>query len=230
MIAGTLGVRMLSACAMDGEINERIRYRFGVYEVNSEAFELRKDGIRIKLREQAFRILALMLEKPGELITREELRQRLWPDDTFGNFDKGLNTAISRLRDVLNDSAASPRFVETIPRHGYRFLADVQKVIEVDDKFSNTELHSLAPALSTETYVPTIEDKGNRTVPSRYWAALGLLTAGALAWFGYRAFWLPFNTENLQALPLTSYAGVVRSPSLSPDGSQVAFSWQPRCD
>ena len=119
---------------MDAGTKERLRYRFGVYELNPDTLELRKNGIRIKLREQAFRILILMLEKPGELITREELRQRLWPDDTFVNFDKSLNTAVNTLRDILSDSAVNPRFIETIPRHGYRFIAEVQKFTGVDEK------------------------------------------------------------------------------------------------
>jgi len=96
---------------MDAGTKERRLYHFGAYEVNPATLELRKNGTKIRLREQAFQILVLMLERPGELITREEFRQRLWPDDTFVNFDKSLNTAVNTLRDILSDSAVSPRFV-----------------------------------------------------------------------------------------------------------------------
>src|SRR5205807_5263167 len=100
--------------------------RFGVFEVDLRAAELRKRGVRIKLQEQPFQILSLLLEHPGEIVTREELRQKLWPAHTFVDFDRGLNKAMTKLRSALGDSAESPRYVETIPRHGYRFLPAVQ--------------------------------------------------------------------------------------------------------
>src|SRR5262245_60322114 len=90
--------------------------RFGVFEVDLQAGELRKSGAKIKLQEQPFQILALLLEHPGQVVTREELQQRLWPADTFVEFDNGLNTAIKKLREALGDSADNPRFVEQIGR------------------------------------------------------------------------------------------------------------------
>lgn len=99
--------------------------RFGVFEADVHAGELRKHGIRIKLQEQPFQILALLLTRPGELVTREELRQKLWPADTFVDFDRGLNKAMTKLRAALGDSAGSPRYVETLHRRGYRFLVPV---------------------------------------------------------------------------------------------------------
>src|SRR5580704_14168054 len=98
---------------------------FGVFEADLRAAELRKHGIRIKLQEQPFQILSLLLEHPGEVVTREELRRKLWPAHTFVDFDRSLNKAMTKLRAALGDSADSPRYVETIPRHGYRFLAPV---------------------------------------------------------------------------------------------------------
>jgi TolB-like protein/DNA-binding winged helix-turn-helix (wHTH) protein len=98
---------------------------FGVFEVDLKACELRKHGLRIKLPEQPFQVLVVLLEKPGEIVTREELRNRLWPGDTFVDFDHGLNNAVMRLREVLGDASENPRFVETIPRRGYRFIAPV---------------------------------------------------------------------------------------------------------
>src|SRR5262245_8574388 len=98
---------------------------FGVYEVDFRAGELLKNNRRIRLQDQPLRVLAMLLEKAGDVVTRHELRQKLWPDDTFVDFDHGLNNAINRLREALNDSAERPRFIETLPRRGYRFIAPV---------------------------------------------------------------------------------------------------------
>ncbi|HXM90592.1 MAG TPA: winged helix-turn-helix domain-containing protein, partial [Candidatus Dormibacteraeota bacterium] len=100
--------------------------RFGIFEANLETGELRRNGARVKLQDQPFQLLALLLARPGEIVTREELRSQLWSDDTFVDFDHGLNAAIRRLRDALGDSADNPRFVETLSRRGYRFVAPVQ--------------------------------------------------------------------------------------------------------
>ena len=97
--------------------------RFEVFEVSLETAELCKSGRRVKLQEQPFRVLAMLLERRGEMVTREEMRQKLWPADTFVDFDHGLNSAVARLREALNDSAENPRFIETVPRRGYRFIA-----------------------------------------------------------------------------------------------------------
>src|SRR5580692_10454487 len=104
------------------------RVRFGVFELDLRTGELRKRGMRIRLQEQPFQVLAMLLERPRELVTREELRQRLWTADTFVDFDHGLNKAINKIRGALGDSAASPRFIETVARRGYRFIADVAGV------------------------------------------------------------------------------------------------------
>lgn len=107
------------------------RFRFGLFEADLNTSELRKNGLKIKLQEQPFQILALLLEHRGELVTREELRKELWPADTFVDFDVGLNVAIKKLRDAIGDSAENSRFVETIPRHGYRFIFRVEEVASV---------------------------------------------------------------------------------------------------
>jgi DNA-binding winged helix-turn-helix (wHTH) protein/tetratricopeptide (TPR) repeat protein len=102
------------------------RTRFGPYEVDLRSGELYKHGIRLKLQDQPFQVLAILLEHPGEVVTRDELHQKLWPADTFVDFDTGLNSAIKKLRDVLSDSADEPRYIETLPRRGYRFIAPVE--------------------------------------------------------------------------------------------------------
>jgi cholera toxin transcriptional activator len=101
--------------------------RFGVFEVDLSAGELRKSGIKLRLQGQPFQILALLLERAGEVVSREEIQQKLWPADTFVDFDHSLNTAINKVREVLGDSASSPRYVETLARRGYRFIAPVQQ-------------------------------------------------------------------------------------------------------
>ena len=111
---------------MQENLQDRVRLRFGVFEIDIRAGELRKHGLRIRLQEQPFQVLTILLEHPGEIVTREELEKKLWPADTFIDFDHGLNKAISKIREALNDSAESPRFVETVARRGYRFLAEVK--------------------------------------------------------------------------------------------------------
>jgi DNA-binding winged helix-turn-helix (wHTH) protein/tetratricopeptide (TPR) repeat protein len=106
---------------------------FGVFEVDERSAELRKRGVRVKLQEQPFQILCVLLDNSGEVVTRDELRQKLWPEHTFVDFDRSLNKAITKLRSALSDSADNPRYIETIPRHGYRFLAPVQMGRELRD-------------------------------------------------------------------------------------------------
>ena len=100
--------------------------RFGLFEVDLDARELRKQGHRLRLQDQPFAVLAILLERSGTVISREELRQKLWPADTFVDFDHSLNTAVNKIRETLGDSASSPRFVETLARRGYRFVGEVQ--------------------------------------------------------------------------------------------------------
>ena len=105
--------------------NGRRMIQFGIFEVDLRAGELRRNGARVRLQEQPFQVLSTLLERPGEVVTREELQSRLWPADTFVDFDHSLNAAVRRLRDALGDTAENPRFVETVARRGYRFLAPV---------------------------------------------------------------------------------------------------------
>src|SRR5580693_4305467 len=118
-------------------------FRFGAYEAESGSGELRKSGVRLRVQEQPFQVLLMLLERPGEVVTREELRQKLWPADTFVDFDHGLNTVINKLREALSDSAANPRFIETLARRGYRFVAPVEFV----EKQAAPGLPPVAPAI-----------------------------------------------------------------------------------
>lgn len=113
---------------MDGSTRPSRVVRFGAFEVDVRAGELRKHGMKIKLQEKPFQILTLLLEQPGEVATREQLRQKLWPADTFVDFDRSLNTGVRKLREALSDSAENPRFVETLPRRGYRFMVPIERL------------------------------------------------------------------------------------------------------
>ena len=110
---------------MNAETQRRI-FRFGVFEADETTGELRKHGVRIKLHSQPFQLLVMLLERPSELVTREEMRQRLWGDDTFVDFDHGLNSAVNKLREALGDSASQPRHIETIAGKGYRYIGSVE--------------------------------------------------------------------------------------------------------
>ena len=133
------------------------RAKFGDFVADFDSFELHKHGIRLKLQDQPFQILKLLLQRPGQLITREELRMELWKESTFVDFDAGLNAAIRRLRDALNESAEEPRYIETLPRHGYRFIASVEieaePLVVTPDELQNASL----AARGQETAAASIE-------------------------------------------------------------------------
>lgn len=121
-----------------------LRYRFGVFEADVRAGELLRDGSKIRLQEQPFQVLVVLLERAGDIVTREDLRQRLWPSDTFVDFDHSLNTAINKLREALRDSAANPRFIETKARRGYRFIAPVQVIADALEPTSEISVTNVA--------------------------------------------------------------------------------------
>jgi TolB-like protein/DNA-binding winged helix-turn-helix (wHTH) protein/Tfp pilus assembly protein PilF len=168
--------------------------RFGIYQVDVRTSELWKQGRKIKLQEQPCRILAILLEQRGEVVTREELRKRLWSDDTFVDFDHSLNTAIMRLREALNDSSDNPRFIETLPRHGYRFIAPIEELVGTEPE-KVEETHSSArpessvhvpesePAMQFSSGQPT-PDLGSRPTASRRAIIGSLLTILAIALIG----------------------------------------------
>lgn len=110
---------------MPAETADHTPIRFGVFEVDIEAREVRKHGVKVKLQQQPFEVLILLLQSPGQVVTRDTLQKKLWPTDTFVDFDRGLNKAINRIRETLGDLASTPRFIETLPRRGYRFIAPI---------------------------------------------------------------------------------------------------------
>jgi DNA-binding winged helix-turn-helix (wHTH) protein/tetratricopeptide (TPR) repeat protein len=168
--------------------------RFGVFELDLEAGELHKHGIRVKLQEQQFQILALLAQHPGKLITREELRHVLWSADTFVDFDRNLNKAINKLRAALCDSAENPRFIETLHRRGYRFIAPIQ-VCNESSAQPETEKDG---SLTSHSYPPEAGDSGDkqhhatrkfafpRTIPYGLGAAAALVICGLLVLYLHR--------------------------------------------
>ena len=185
--------------------------RFGVYEVDLRAGELRRKGRKLKLQEQPFQVLALLLERQGEVVTREALREKLWPADTFVEFDHSLNTAISKIREALGDLADNPRFVETLPRRGYRFIAPVEES---------------GQASEPEATMPVPPLPWWRTTRRPFWSAVLLaVVIGGAAWFQF--FRAPSKSAlpPMRVVPLTTLPGSEFDPALSPDGNQVAFSW-----
>src|ERR1039458_6129471 len=122
------------------------RYRFGVFEADAATGELRRQGMRVKLNAQPFQVLLMLLEQRGQLVSREEITRVLWPEGTFVDFEHGVNSAVNRIREALGDTAGSPRFVETLARRGYRFLAPVQR-IDSGDRLPVALDESPSPAL-----------------------------------------------------------------------------------
>lgn len=163
--------------------------RFGAFEVDLRAGELRKHGIRIKLQDQPFQILVLLLAKPGEVVTREELRQKLWSADTFGDFDHGLNNAIRKLREALGDTADSPRYVETLPRRGYRLIVPVDETGQgvspapiAPEAGNRGGPETVAPRDAAAVTEPPQLKSGRRRPVWRYWIApaAGAMVAAVL--------------------------------------------------
>jgi DNA-binding winged helix-turn-helix (wHTH) protein/tetratricopeptide (TPR) repeat protein len=170
---------------------------FGAFEVDLKAVELRKHGIRVKLQDQPFQILTFLMEHPGDLVTREEIRQRLWPAHTFVDFDRSLNKAMTKLRSALGDSADSPRYIETIPRHGYRFLAEVHSRYE--DQLAETT--TLVPGLRISASTPS-PSNGEAKIVSE---------SGFNLFVGRRI--LVFSIACLSLLGLGSYLALQGGPS-----------------
>jgi len=190
--------------------SQRGAVRFGVFDVDTRAGEIRKSGVKLKLQEQPFRVLEVLLEQPGQVVAREELQQRLWPNDTFVDFDNSLNTAVNKLREVLNDSASSPRFVETVPRRGYRFVAPVERWKE--------------PAEVQREAAP---EQARQTLRFLWIAVVTLsvlLTLALLGLFPARRE----QTEPLVEAPLRRFSyqpeEIADSPSISPNGRHIVYT------
>jgi TolB-like protein/DNA-binding winged helix-turn-helix (wHTH) protein/Flp pilus assembly protein TadD len=197
------------------------RLRFGVFEMDLRAGELRKHGMQVRLQKQPFQVLAMLLEHPGEVVTREELQKSLWAVDTFVDFDHGLNKTINKIREALGDSAESPRFVETVSRRGYRFLAEVKNV-DVDAAtvpIPGTEVRS-GPQDSEVAKTVSQPITHERAARSLTWGRLGAVLAMGLV---ILAGWLLY-LKNRPASSLIRSLAVLPLESLSGDASQDYFA------
>src|SRR5579864_3518942 len=182
--------------------------RFGLFEVDLKSGELRRSGTRVRLQDQPLQILLTLLERPGEVVTRDELRTRLWPTDTFVDFEHSINTAVRRLRDSLGDSAENPRFVETVARRGYRFLAPVSGMVE-----------AVAPR-----EIPTAPVRS-----ARRWWILGVVAVALM--FGVLLGWQAAHSTRTQTGNISERRLTANAPELpvidgviSPDGRYLAFT------
>jgi eukaryotic-like serine/threonine-protein kinase len=202
-----------SAGFSDSTSGVRSHLSFGLYEFNSQTHELLKGGLRLKIPHQSFQILALLLERPGEIVSREDLRRKLWPSDVFVNFEASLNSAVQRLRSALQDNSLEPRYIETLPRVGYRFIATVESLVPVSDEAPQ----SAAPLESVEIpSVDTVPDE-SATVPRGkgrnwpYWAAAVLFLVLFVAYGGYRYSHRAQPVPKAQAQPsLVIPSGLIR--------------------
>ena len=200
----------------DGE-GSRIS-RFGVFEIDLRTGELRRNGFKVRLQEQPFQILAMLLERPGELVSREDLRNKLWPSDTFVDFEHGLNAAIKRLRDALGESADTPAFIETIPRRGYRFIATPVQVLAPRAAEPQAAPETLPSSLATLTGEP------RGAAGPRFSRFAALATTAVIAVLG--AFvWLlwPLPAPRVLNTAQITHDGIPKQDRLLTDGSRLYF-------
>jgi DNA-binding winged helix-turn-helix (wHTH) protein len=190
--------------------------RFGAFELDVKAGELRKHGTRIRLQEQPLKLLLYLVQKPGVIVPRQELAAQLWPEGTFVDSEHGLSVAITRVRQALRDSAESPRYIETVARRGYRFIAPV----------TNTSVSEAVPVYEPQE----VKGSGSQTQfsPTRFQfrLALGVASILAICLAALLIFLRNRPPSYYSAVPLTSFVGSQYCPSFAPDGERVAFSWQ----
>ena len=191
---------------MEEAVHSARLVRFGTFEVDLPAGELRKSGVKLRLTGQPFQVLTILLERPGEVVTREELQKRLWPD-TFVDVDHNLNTAINRIREVLGDSAESPRFVETLPRRGYRFVAPVEGT-------QTTEV-PVGSAVRQKSRMPWVRRTSILVV---------LVLLAAAGFFIYWRLQSPPSLAKRTLARITFDDGLQIGATWSPDGRFIAYS------
>lgn len=202
--------------------------RFGDFELDLWARELRRRGAKIRLPEQPFQVLAMLLEQPGQLVTREALQQRLWSSDTFVDFDRGLNKAINRVREALGDNADEPRLIETLPKRGYRFIGSVDSNAVETSRPVPPVAPTAHPASSVNHAEPRSADgPARRRLSRRWWSAavvvLAVVAVATFAWYHDTTF-APEPLLRSSVLPPADTSFVPFTFAVSPDGTQLAFS------
>jgi TolB-like protein/DNA-binding winged helix-turn-helix (wHTH) protein/lipopolysaccharide biosynthesis regulator YciM len=205
------------------------RIRFGAFEVDLASNELFKHGIRIKLQDQPFQILTILLERPREVVSREELRRKLWAEDTFVDFDAGVNAAIRRLRDALNDSADQPRYIETLPRHGYRFIAETEMVpIETNSPIFAAPPPISAPDAPSATAGEQLPSRETIPPPQRarllVWLSTAAVTGGLILLLVLSTEGWRHRIFQAHASPRIQSIAVLPLQNLSGDPAQEYFA------
>ena len=197
-----------------------LKIAFDQFEADLRSGELRKAGRRIRLQAQPFQLLGMLLEHAGEVVTHEEVCRRLWPGDTFVDFDHSLAAAVNKIREALGDSAENPRYVETLPRRGYRFIGRIR---------GEQAVLVVAPTLPAEKADEVASEPAARVSQATWprtltWILLGVAATFvvSLAWGKWR---LHGEGSSLKVVPFTSYPGQETAPTFSPDGTRIAFAW-----
>ena len=203
-------------------MSEPLRYRFAAFELDLGSRELRRNGMRIKLQDQPLTVLELLIARKGELVSREEIRKRLWPADTFVDFDRSLNTAINRLREALGDQAENPRYVETLPRRGYRFVFPVEVVGEAPAEPALVVPPPAPP--TTPAPEPPKPEASKQEVSQRLWlwriGAMLFITAALTLYFtGWRV-----NRDPGPEASAKTIVAVLPFPNRTGDPAQDYFS------
>ena len=200
--------------------------RFDRFQVDLTSGHLLRSGVRVAIQDQPLQVLRLLLEAEGGVVTRDCLRTALWPEDTFVDFEHGVNTAVKKLRQALEDSAESPTFVETLPKIGYRFLPPVEWVPDAANKSSSPRVVAIAPAGPTAV-PPSAVSQEDRRASRKRWLIAAVVVALLVAGVGvYLLRTRPqAQPETLAINPFTTFPGFEIAPSFSPDGNQIAFSW-----
>ncbi len=209
---------------MGGSTKSGERVRFGFFEADLAAGELRRRGLKVKLQDRPFQILALLLSRPGQMVTREELRQALWPADTFVDFNNGINIAVNKLREALGDSAENPRFIETVGRRGYRWIPDVVRSPEPEPSAEARAGQVVEPALPSSSPLPA-GGLASRFLGSRRRAALLVaavtftLTALVSSWW----FSSPPVPRVLRSVEITRSGRVEALGRIVVDGGRLLY-------
>ena len=205
-----------SRSAGSSEPSRRV-IRFNAFELDVRAGELRKHGIRLRARQQTLQVLQLLLERPGEVVLRQEIRDHLWPADTVVEFDHSINAAVQKLRDVLGDSAETPRYIETLKGRGYRLLASVEvKAVEPAREPVPLVVMPPPPPVPADALLPT-----ELSVRQRNWKRLGLVAA--FAGIACVAGWLAWRVQSPPVRNWTLPLGAMELPVVSPDGSRIIY-------
>jgi Tol biopolymer transport system component/DNA-binding winged helix-turn-helix (wHTH) protein len=205
------------------EIKHQLAFQFGVFEISPHTRELRKHGVKLKLQDQPLEVLLLLLEHSGEIVTREEIQKRLWPENTYVDFDNAINSSVRKLRDALGDSSDNPRFIETLARRGYRFIAPVSQPLCASQREDPSDRPGRLVQMPANAWRAPVKRRRLMWIACATLILLG--TVGTVLWRISKSNQSYRETPE-PAVPLTGNRGYEGSPAFSPEGARVAFSWK----